>query len=154
MSFSCLPIELISDILALALSQHPNPSDILRVNKHFLDICEPILYAHLHFTSTHKLSQFVQRWNRLSITACSFPRTLSVSLAGGAVDLHFFYRLRNVLRTCSSWNRNHGLQVSLDVLSLCLHSHSRDPHLELIYEALSLAKYVSSPYPTYHARPN
>ncbi|KAI0752880.1 hypothetical protein C8Q80DRAFT_482968 [Daedaleopsis nitida] len=47
-----------------------------------------------------------------------------------------------------------GEQVPLDVLSLQLHSHSRNPHLSYIYEALSLAnpkKFIwKGPDPEHH----
>jgi hypothetical protein len=141
---SCLPTELVSDILALALSQHPIPSAILRVNKLFFHICEPILYSNIHFTSTHNLSRFVQqRTRRPPIGAFPSPRTLSIALAGGIADFYVFGHLRDVLRCFSTWSdHHHDQQVSLDALSLCLNSHLRNPKLDLVYQALSLAKYV------------
>lgn len=134
---SNLPTELVLEILAYALSQHATPSCILRVNKAFLTAGEPMLYSNLHFDSTLKLSQFAQQ--RFGVDRLPPPRSLHVTLAGGATALYVFQYIRDALRRCCDWSPEYD-QTPLNVLSLCLHSHSNNPELELIYDSLSLAK--------------
>ena len=58
MSFSDLPTELTTDILAAAIPQHPNPSCILAVNRCFNDIGQFIIYTSLRFKSESQLFRF------------------------------------------------------------------------------------------------
>ena len=57
-SFSDLPAELTTDILAAAIPQHPNPGDILAVNRCFNDIGQFIIYTSLRFKSESQLLKF------------------------------------------------------------------------------------------------
>ena len=57
-SFSDLPTELTTGILATAILQHPNPSYILAVNRYFNDIGEFIIYTSLRFKSESQLVKF------------------------------------------------------------------------------------------------
>ena len=57
-SFSDLPTEVTTDILAAAISQHPNPSCILAVNRRFNDIGQFIIYTSLRFKSESQLARF------------------------------------------------------------------------------------------------
>jgi hypothetical protein len=130
-----LPTELIIQILTFALTLNPNPISVLRVNKYFLAVSKPILYSDLYFSSVTRLAKF-----SLCSGDVTPPRTLDVVLAGGASNFHVFQHLRDVLRRCSKSTTNSGNQVPLELLSLCFHSHSRNPDLKDTYEALSLAK--------------
>jgi len=60
-SFSDLPTELTTDILAAAISQHSNPSCILAVNRYFNDIGQFIIYTSLRFKSESQLVRFALR---------------------------------------------------------------------------------------------
>ena len=57
-SFSDLPAELTTDILAAAIPQHPIPSCILAVNSRFNDIGQRIIYTSLRFKSESQLVRF------------------------------------------------------------------------------------------------
>lgn len=57
-SFSQLPTELTTDILAVAIPQHPNPGYILAVNRSFNDIGQFIIYTSLTFKSESQLVKF------------------------------------------------------------------------------------------------
>ena len=57
-SFSDLPTELTTDILAAAILQHPIPSCILAVNSRFNDIGQRIIYTSLRFKSESQLVRF------------------------------------------------------------------------------------------------
>ena len=159
MSLSHVPTELLQTILAFALDDHPCPGQVLCVNRTFLALGQPLLHGHLHFRSINQLSLFAKGSAPL---ACA-PRTVAIALAGGSADFEVFRHLMGVLKRCqrsrtiaagqdSSVGHIHApghangdsncsaAQVALDLLSLRLHSHSSNPHLGYIYEALSLAK--------------
>ncbi|KAH9937844.1 uncharacterized protein BXZ73DRAFT_89260 [Epithele typhae] len=115
MSLSCVPLELLVDILAYALDDTRSPSNILCVNSTFHAVSAPLVHSHLRFTSLHQLvlfSEFVFR-RCLKLKSPPSPGHPPTS------DSH--------------------AQVPLDLLSLSLHSHSSNPHLDHIYKALSLA---------------
>lgn len=57
-SFSDLPTELATDILAIAIPQHPVPGSILAVNRCFNDIGQFIIYTSLRFKSESQLVKF------------------------------------------------------------------------------------------------
>lgn len=153
MSLSRVPTELLQAILAFALDDNPCPGEILCVNRTFLELGQPILHGRLHFYSIDQLSLFAQGTAPL---ACS-PRSVAIVLAGGSADFEVFRHLMGVLKRCQrsrdialreaqksqaghATSDSETKQVSLDSLSLRLHSHSSNPHLGYIYEALSLAK--------------
>lgn len=58
-SFSDLPTELTTSILAVAIQQHPNPGWILAVNRCFHDIGQFLIYTSLSFKSESQLVGFV-----------------------------------------------------------------------------------------------
>ena len=60
-SFSDLPTELTTGILAAAISQHSNPSCVLAVNRYFNDIGQFIIYTSLRFKSESQLVKFALR---------------------------------------------------------------------------------------------
>jgi len=141
-SLISIPIELVIEILSLALHEHPRPSDIFCVNRSFLALGQPILHSHLRFRTIRQLTLFAQQEENAHL-ACS-PRTLTVKLPGGTATYDVFSHLAAALRLCrNSGGRaegDHSAQVALDLLSLCLHSHARNPNLRNIYDALTLAK--------------
>ena len=164
MSLSSLPVELLEEIIDFALDDHPVRNDILRVNKTFLQLGQPLLHAHLQFQSLKQLIRFSQG---TTLLACA-PRSLEVYLAGasgGAAIFDAFQHLESALQRCLRSVRalrlaqKHGrlgsppgdksaedkgddaiAQVPLELLSFCLHSHNSNPNLHYIYEALSLVK--------------
>ncbi|OBZ66455.1 Double-strand break repair protein MRE11 [Grifola frondosa] len=139
-----VPTELLLQIIALALHEHPCPSDVLRVNKLFMQIGLPILHTHLHFTAITQLSLFSQRTDRL---ACS-PKSLSITLPGGPADFEVFRHLTDALRSCKSsrsTSKSSDTPVPLDLLSLRLSLQPGNSHLHHIYEAMTLANHNRSP---------
>jgi len=135
MSLSGLPIELLSDILALALEESPVPSSILRVNSQFLGLSQPLLNSHLRFRSSHQLSLFSSGRQPLSCT----PRIFTVVLPGASTSPNVFENLRRALCRCR-WDVTDDGPVALQLLRLQLNSHMRDSNLVLVREALSMAK--------------
>ncbi|EMD37108.1 hypothetical protein CERSUDRAFT_155594 [Gelatoporia subvermispora B] len=140
MSLKGLPVELLLEIVTLALHNNPQPTDLLCVNKVFLQLGQRVLHTHIYFSNTPQLTCFGEQTTPL--VCC--PKTVSVSLAGGAATFDVFVHLGAVLRRCLAFWRNTDddlveAKLPLDLLSLCLHSHARNPNLPHIYEALSLA---------------
>ncbi|OCH84351.1 hypothetical protein OBBRIDRAFT_415130 [Obba rivulosa] len=159
MSLTSLPVELLLEIVTLALHDNAHPTDVLCTNKVFLQLGQRILHTHIHFQSITQLTLFAQQ----SAPLVCGPKTVSVSLAGGAATFDVFVHLGAAFRRCIAAARkasahahadsqggdsvggsgdtenSAGAKVPLDLLSLCLHSHARNPNLPHIYEALSLA---------------
>ncbi|TBU23354.1 hypothetical protein BD311DRAFT_768597 [Dichomitus squalens] len=151
MTFATVPVELLREILAHALCDHPRPGELLCVNKLFYELGQPLLYADLDFRSITQLILFSEGTSPLVCT----PRTLTVALAGGSADFEVFKYLAAALRRCLSTSASRteegGIEseseermgndgkVPLELLSLRLHSHSGNPHPSYIYEALALA---------------
>jgi hypothetical protein len=134
MSFSGLPMELISDILALAVEQSPIPSSILRVNTHFFAVSQPLLHSHLRFRSSQQLNLFSSGRRPLAST----PHCFTVTLPGAGKNPKVFENLRRALRRCNQYSDDG--QIALEALRLRLNSHTRDPNLALVRDALSMAK--------------
>ncbi|CDO78263.1 hypothetical protein BN946_scf184491.g8 [Trametes cinnabarina] len=153
MSLAQVPIELLQEILTYALEGNSSPANVLSVNRQFLNLGRPLLHAHLCFRSINQLIRFARGTEAL---ACS-PRSLSITLAGGMADFEVFNHLAAALQRCKRSMRARNkqqsqsleetpseqtegpVQVPLDMLSLRLHSHTNNPYLGYIYEALSLA---------------
>ncbi len=142
---SDLPVELLSEIVFILFYGHPDTNllSILCINLLFRDLSLRLLYTHLRFHSIRQLSTFAV--GREPKELAYRPKTLTVTLSGGTADFDVFRHLAGVLRRCGAVGAGPSEstkteQVSLDVLSLCLHSHARSPHLRFIYEALSLVK--------------
>ena len=152
MSLAVVPVELLQEILALALRGHRRPAELLCVNKTFFKLGQSILHAHLDFRSIGQLILFSEGTTRLSCT----PKTLAIALAGGSADFQIFKYMAAALRRCLYWiassqadvgsndfcnsSYSDGTKLPLELLSLRLHSHSGNPHLSYVYEALALAK--------------
>ena len=138
-----LPVELLTTILGYVVDDlvHAGNTDILRVNTLFHDVAGQILYSNLKFHSNRQLKRFVDltsplRWK---------PRTILVVLSRGTADFDVFKHLAGVLLRCGARQADPttfdpGKQFSLERLSFCMHSHSRNPHLRDVFAALSLAK--------------
>ena len=152
MSLAVVPVELLQEILGLALYGHRRPADLLCVNKTFFKLGQSILHAHLDFRSIGQLILFSEGTAQLSC----HPKTLVIALAGGEADFEVFKHMAAALRRClstaslqadvgsndlgSSSPYLDGTKLPLELLSLRLHSHSGNPHLSYVYEALALAK--------------
>ena len=169
MSLSTVPVEILTEILAYALDAHHSPSVVLCVNSTFLGLGHPLLHAHLRFRSLTHLIRFAEG----AIPLARNPRTLEISLAGGSAIFEVFRHLANALQrilhsirtranvssSTSHFQPEHDApsrgvngpvhdgitQVPLELLSFRLHSHTSNPYLSYIYEALSLAKWVPRP---------
>ena len=80
MSLATVPIELLQEILHYALHDNPQRAELLCVNKAFFKLGQPVLHANLDFNSINNLILFSEGEEPLT---CA-PRTLSITLAGGA----------------------------------------------------------------------
>jgi hypothetical protein len=143
MALTDLPFELLCAIVFDALSVHPRSSAVLCVNKAFYSIGQAHLHTYLSFRSAPQIATFGQDNTPL---AC-IPRTLSVQLSGGTADFYTFDRLfavflRCQLRHVDSETAVDGLTppLTLESLSFCLHSHTRNPRLHIIQAALALVE--------------
>jgi len=146
LTFSDFPTELLVDLLSLALEAHPTPSDLLRVNTRFHNIGQIILHSHLRFHHLRQVAEFASGTIPL---ACS-PRTLTIDIYGATIlstDATFsvFRYLIPVLRRCGAEpaetsETGQAVQLPLNRLELYLNTHSRDPQLRFVYDALRLTK--------------
>jgi hypothetical protein len=133
-----LPVELLLDILSLALHTNPTTSSILRLNSHFLSTSLRILHTDLYFRSSTQVNLF----RRTNLTCA--PRSLTLDLAGGATDTHLFKELLGTFFKCKTYSQAKGWgniddkgRLMLDLLKWRLNSHTEDPNLRSIYSALS-----------------
>lgn len=134
-----LPFELLSDILALCLDNHPCPSNVLCVHSQLHAIGIHILCSRLHFRSVRQLTLFAQSTAPLP---CA-PRELLVTLAGGTADFLTFRYLGDAIRRCvkeTCPTRETDTCLPLELLSLRLNSHTSNPNLPDIYSSLVLVK--------------
>ncbi|KAI0922983.1 hypothetical protein AcW1_002512 [Taiwanofungus camphoratus] len=140
MCLSRIPVELLSEILFLALHEHPCPSHVLRVDKSFLQFGQRILHSQLHFRTIRQLVLFL---DQVAPLACP-PKSITIDLAGGAADFDVFFHLAVAMRRCrcnvvgSCSEQPVQAPLPIELLSLRLHSHARSQKLEYIYEALKL----------------
>lgn len=139
-----LPVELLAEIVFILFYGHPDASllSILCINALIKDLLLRVLYTHLRFRSIRQLSAFANDG-----LVAYHPKTVTVTLSGGTADFDVFRQLAGVFKRCGAVGGDCSLaesgktkQVSLDLLSLCLHSHTRNPQLRYIFEALSLVK--------------
>ena len=154
-----LPIELAIQILTYGLAVHPVPSSILRVSSRWRDIGQIILHKNIQISSLTQLYLF-----RTSELSCE-PQSFVLRLAGDAVDF------TRQVRTSWATPMNESVEVhnedirnrvsmsggifgclrhafaqcpDVEEVHLLLNSHTSDPHIEMIYSALCLIKYVPS----------
>lgn len=154
-----LPTELAIQILTYALAVHPIPSSILRVSSLWRDVGQSILHKNIQISSLTQLYLF-----RTSKLSCK-PQSFTLRLAGDAVDLtrqlHTSWPpplyesvgvhnedMRNRVSMSSGvfGCLRHAFARCSDVEQVRLHlnSHMSDPHIEMIYSALCVIKFVSS----------
>lgn len=135
-----LPPELLSEILAYALDVHPRPGDILCVHSQWLALGVHIVYTRLHFRSVRQLSLFSKGTTQLPCAT----RALHLTLSGGSADFEVFRYLRDAIeRLCHRAAEATGLnptRLNLELLSLRLHSHTSNPNLRHVYDALVVVK--------------
>ena len=152
-----LPIELVIQILTSSLAVHPVPSSILRVSSRWRDIGQRILHTNIEISSLTQLYLF-----RTSALSCK-PRSFTLHLAGGAVDFtrqsptpwttpldEPFEAHSEDIRSRVSMSggifgclkRAFALCLDVEEVHLRLNSHAGDPHIDMIYSAFSLIKYV------------
>ena len=143
MSMHALPLELVSLIISFALHNNPRTTNVLLVNSVFYKHGLVSLHSNLKFTTTDQLSSFVDRVECLS----AYPRSLTVTLAGGAADFRLFHLLQVVFRRCAEFQvarDEEGVEADgrlrLKQLRFCFHSHTSDPNLHRIYHALVLTE--------------
>lgn len=142
-----LPTELLSDLLSLALENHPTPSDVLRVNAQFYSIGQLILHSHLRFRHRYQIADFAAGKSSL---ACP-PRALIIEISAGTTAssagaaFSVFRYLIPLLRRCGAQSTEtsgsgQAVQLPLNHFELFLNTHVRDLDLRYVYDALSLAK--------------
>jgi len=153
-----LPIELVIQILTFSLAVHPVPSSILRVASRWRDIGQTILHTNIEISSLTQLYLF-----RTSALSCK-PRSFTLHLVSGAVDstrqsptpwttpLDESFEVHNedILNRVSMsggifgcLKRAFAQCLDVEEVHLRLNSHASDPHIDMIYSAFCLIKYVS-----------
>lgn len=146
-----LPIELAVQILTYSLAVHPVPSSILRVSSRWRDIGQKILHTNIEISSLTQLYLF-----RSSTLSCK-PRSFALRLVGSAVDFTrqlptswatpFDEDIRNRVSMSGGifgcLRRAFAQCLDVEEVHLRLNSHTSDPHIEMIYSAFCLIKYVS-----------
>ncbi|EKM56721.1 uncharacterized protein PHACADRAFT_254007 [Phanerochaete carnosa HHB-10118-sp] len=136
-----LPPELLSEVLTYVLDIHNRPADVLCVHSRLHILGSHVIYSRLHFSSVQQLLRFSQGCKPLPCV----PQSIRVALPGGRIDLDVFRYLRHALLRCaqnahSSAQHLPRLPLELQLLFLRLNSHSSNPNLGDIYDALVLAK--------------
>ena len=134
-----LPPELLSEILTYTLSIHSCPGDILCANSLLYAVGRYILYSRLHFRSVRQLLLFSQEQAPLPFA----PQEIRITLSGGTAEFNMFRYLKDTLSRCIKavpWSGERPVKLPLELLSLCLNSHTSNPNLNDIYEALSLVE--------------
>ncbi|KAF8579959.1 hypothetical protein K439DRAFT_339820 [Ramaria rubella] len=133
-----LPPELFEEILRFALSAHPAPHAIPRVNSSWAAFSLPLLHANISLTSIQQLHLFSTAQGVLCCAAGG--REVEVRLPGGTEGTGLWAMISRALARC----HGHGAADSnsktccrgVRVLRLCLNSHLNDPNAHLISEAL------------------
>jgi hypothetical protein len=144
MALADLPYELLAAIVAAALAAHAQPSAVLGVNHAFLALGRAALHAHLHFRTARQLAAFAAG---VAPLAC-VPRSLALRLAGADADFGTFDRLLAALARCKLLQvdgecakAEAGVPpLALENLDFCLHSHTRNPRLHVINDALTMVE--------------
>lgn len=140
-----LPLEVLEQILTLAISIHPSPRNVILVNRTFHDIGIHFLYTRLRFKTIRQLSLFSQTPSLVPY----LPQEVTVTLSGGTADFQVFHYLAGVFKKCISdgISEQHfsnladsPVALPMDRLYLRLNSHMSNPNLHQIYDALVLAK--------------
>ena len=134
-----LPEEILLHIIDILLNEATRSViPLLLVNSRFRDLCLFILHTNLRFSSLKQMTSFVD--NRIRLI--NRPKTLSILLAGGAVDPQ--YRLFCILYDIIARIRDSGLDTPKEI-KFCLNSHTFDHNIIHLYYALSLVEYVDLP---------
>jgi hypothetical protein len=164
--FLDLPLEMVSQILACSLIDHPRPSDILAVHSSFLLVSLPILHSQISLRSFENLERFTDKKFGANITR--IPTSLDIQLPGGQVHKRLWVTLRKVFQKCrpphiaaldtppTSDDDEAGSTTSsesdesliyygrrhLQHVHLSLNSLASDPSLAVLSKALGALKYV------------
>ncbi|KAG2159450.1 uncharacterized protein EDB93DRAFT_1237569 [Suillus bovinus] len=112
--------------------------NILCVNHQFYNVGVEWLYRTLCFRSLEQLKLFAQTSENMGVA----PRSVTVDLTGKFARSDVWQHLREALCRCRDRTRKLGLrekQIPLEILSLKLHSYSRDSSHHVFEEALSIA---------------
>ncbi|KIY68119.1 hypothetical protein CYLTODRAFT_421880 [Cylindrobasidium torrendii FP15055 ss-10] len=134
-----LPTEILIDILAYAIPEHPHVTSILQVNSIFLELSRSILHHRLRFGSVSQVERFARAFSGPSACrlACS-PRHVTVVVPGDRSDGIFpalDEAFARILDDPVAKRTEHG-KLELDQFRLILHSHQDDPRPESVYNAL------------------
>lgn len=133
-----LPPELLSEIVSQTLAVSSSPTHLLRVNSQFYAIGTHVLYSRLRFRSIRQLLLFSQS---LSLPPY-LPREIHVVLSGGTADFDVFKYLANAITRCIQvvQEGSESAKLPLELMYLQLNSHTLNPNLGDIYDALILIK--------------
>lgn len=133
-----LPIELLAQILGIAIAIHPIPAHVLVLNRYIYAIASRILYQHLDFSSTTAMARFPQMicasdtWRK--------PSSITVTLSGGEVGNGVFRQMRHLFESNRFQDFTESDNLELDGLHLCMHSTSDGNADDQSLSALELVK--------------
>ncbi|KAF5392655.1 hypothetical protein D9757_000831 [Collybiopsis confluens] len=135
-----LPVEILNDVLAIALENSSAVGSVLCVSSLFYALGGTILHRKLRFYSVSQLLRFADSVSSSSTTrlACE-PQSIELDIAGGAASLGLFQALNAALITLvsdSQCKTDEEGRLLLETLRLRLNSLTLDNH-QLIYTSLS-----------------
>jgi hypothetical protein len=133
-----LPIELLAQILGIAIAVHPIPAHVLILNKFIFVIASGILYQHLDFSSTSAMARFPPMvWGSDTLRK---PSRIAVRLSGGEVGKGAFRQIRRLLESTRFQDVTESDNLELEDLHLCMHSTSDGDADDQSLSALELIK--------------
>ena len=133
-----LPIELLAQILGIAIVVHPIPAHVLVLNKFIFAIASRILYQHLDFSSTSAIARFPPTiWGSDMLKK---PSSIAVRLSGGEVGKGAFRQIRRLLESIRFQDFMMSDNLELEDLCLCMHSTSDGDADDQSLSALELVK--------------
>lgn len=133
-----LPIELLAQILGIAIALHPIPAHVLVLNRFIFGIALRILYQHLDFSSTSAMAQFPPMiWGSDTLRK---PNSITVRLSGGEVGRGAFRQMRRLFESTRLQDVTEPQNLELEVLHLCMHSTSDGDADDQSLSALELVK--------------
>lgn len=96
--FLDLPLEMIAQILAFSLPDHPCPADLLAVHSSFLLVALPMLQSQISLMSSESLERFTDK--KYGVNLSRVPASLDIQLPGGQVNKRLWVVLRKVFQRC------------------------------------------------------
>ncbi|PFH51143.1 hypothetical protein AMATHDRAFT_143252 [Amanita thiersii Skay4041] len=134
-----LPPEIVLEILSQSIVVHPQPAAILVTSSFFYHSSVDLLYRNLYFKSRNQLIRFLRTYSNAPFRIARPPRSIELDFDSG-MTTNIFYHIGLLFVACSfapSAEVDTRSRVVVDLLKLRLHSHSQDPYIGSIYDALA-----------------